>query len=607
MTERGLLSEDRVPRMKGSVVSVTREREAGDRSRRVELSALWAAYGDAVGWISELTDESGLKRRTGGRRLVGPLEWRRRIGGRFGVPVLLPKGCYSDDTQLRLATGRAIRSDGFDVEAFARVELPVWLSYGLGGGRGTMAAAERLARPRSTWWANSFRGWTNSGGNGAAMRVQPHVWAAEDLSDPMAYLQDVVRNAVCTHSHPRGVMGAVLHSLCVAHAMRKGTAPTAVDVSAAIRVGEQVPELVDSDSELRLWQASYEQAAGDFRKAWDEVLGEARGALDAAVRLELSGTGGEGYEKLVETLRLREPACRGSGLLTVLAATALAWCEGRVKEAVSIAANALGTDTDTIATMAGAVLGATSKTEPPCVLDSGLFRAEARRLSDIAGGRSGSSHVYPDLLHWQAPQTRADALVRSEDGRLAVRGLGLVGEADCIDGSPPVRQGNFGWRWVRLDLGQTLLVKHRDSIPKDPGVHFAPGPRARPRIGTAGQPRPREKVARPAGPSGRGKYSESGPPGGSTRGDRGDRVPGVVAYVAGRIGDDKVIGSALRRVVRDGSTGEIAGFVAALVELLRRQSGSSTVLREGRGEELLAEPSELGRQRALIGSVDGEE
>lgn len=607
MTRRSLLSEDRDSSMKVPVVSVAGEREAGDRCRRVELSALWAAYGDAVGWISELTDESGLKRRTGGRRLAGPLDWRRRIGGRFGASVLLPRGCYSDDTQLRLATGRAIRSDGFDVEAFARVELPVWLSYALGGGRATMAAAERLARPRSTWWANSFRGWTNSGGNGAAMRVQPHVWAAEDLGDPLGYLQDVVRNAVCTHSHPRGVMGAVLHSLCVAHALRTGSAPAAGDVSAAIRTGERVPEMVSSDSELRLWRASFEQAAGDFGKAWDEVLGEARVALDAAVRLDLAGTGGEGYEKLVETLRLREPACRGSGLLTALAATALAWCEWRVKEAVCIAANAVGTDTDTIATMAGAVLGATAKTEPPCVLDFELFRVEARRLSDLAVGRSGSSHVYPDLLHWQAPKTRADALVRSEDGRLAVRGLGLVGEADCIDGSPAVRRGNFGWRWVRLDLGQTLLIKHRDSIPRYVESQAALGSGARARIGTAEQRPKRKDATRPATASGLGPSPEPRRTRVASHGSREDRVAGVVAYVEGRISDDRVLGSTLRRVVQTGTTGEVAGFVTALVELLRRHSSSPMALREGRKQAAVGEPCELGQQRALIGPVDEEE
>src|SRR5438045_3321702 len=93
------------------------------RQHRVEAargSALWAAYGDALGFISELTDDAGLRRRTGGRRLEQPMEWRRRVGGRGGVNALLPVGCYSDDTQLRLAASRAITSSGFDVEAFAK-------------------------------------------------------------------------------------------------------------------------------------------------------------------------------------------------------------------------------------------------------------------------------------------------------------------------------------------------------------------------------------------------------------------------------------------------------------------------------------------------------
>lgn len=131
---------------------------AAETGTRVARSALWAAYGDALGWISELTDARGLKRRTGGAPLNEHVAWKRRIGGRSGVTASLPQGCCSDDSQLRLATGRAIRSDGFDVEAFAKVELPVWLSYGLGGGKSTCAAAAQLGRKNPTWWSNRFRG-----------------------------------------------------------------------------------------------------------------------------------------------------------------------------------------------------------------------------------------------------------------------------------------------------------------------------------------------------------------------------------------------------------------------------------------------------------------
>ena len=75
-----------------------------------------------------------------------------------------------------------------------------------------------------------------------------------------------------------------------------------------------------------------------------------------------------------------------------------------------IAANELGTDTDTIATMAGAILGAATEADPPVeVLDADLFRSEADRLAEIAGGGKPPNHAYPDLLHWSAPMIRADA------------------------------------------------------------------------------------------------------------------------------------------------------------------------------------------------------
>ena len=46
-------------------------------------------------------------------------------------------------------------------------------------------------------------------------------------------------------------------------------------------------------------------------------------------------------------------------------------------------------------------------------------------------------------------------------------------------------------------------------------------------------------------------------------------VQEVVAYAQAHIHDDRVIGRALRRVARKGTAGQIAGFTAALVDLLR--------------------------------------
>src|ERR1700726_3631681 len=117
-------------------------------------SALWAAAGDALGWITELSHgESGVRYRTGANTVTRPVAWVRTIGGRHGPKVELPAGTYSDDTQLRLAVSRSIRGNGsFDVEAFAKIELTVWPTYALGGGLGTKAAASNLARRGVNWF-----------------------------------------------------------------------------------------------------------------------------------------------------------------------------------------------------------------------------------------------------------------------------------------------------------------------------------------------------------------------------------------------------------------------------------------------------------------------
>ena len=434
-----------------------------DPAGSVRRSALWSAYGDALGWISELlTNEKGLKRRTSGAPLDKPIEWKRRIGGRSGVTVTLPRGCYSDDSQLRLATARSIRPDGFDVEAFSKVELPVWLSYKLGGGKSTTAAATNLARSPVQWYANTFRGWTDSGGNGAAMRIQPHVWSARSPDDPATFLPDVIRNAICTHSHPHGLMGAVFHALALAHAMAAGHPPSPEDLFNATNKVTDLFAFVQDDVEIaQYWRAEFERKSGAFDDAWARAVDDCKKSIQVAAETSKKSSV-ERYAAIVDGLMLRDPARRGNGMLTAVAAMGLIWSESQPESAMSIAANAIGTDTDTIATMAGAILGINAKTDPPVeVMDAKLFRSEADRLSEIAIGKTPKGHRYPDLLHWSAPKTHADALVRSGHGSYSVSGLG----AAELKGEPiKSRDNGFMWQWLKLAAGQTLLIKHRTDL-----------------------------------------------------------------------------------------------------------------------------------------------
>ena len=546
------------------------EVDASSHVSAVRRSSLWAAYGDALGWISELTDEYGLKRRTKGAPLSKPIEWERRIGGRSGVTAQLPIGCYSDDSQLRLATGRAIRSDGFDVEAFAKVELPVWLSYALGGGKSTSSAASNLTRPRVAWFSNTFKGWANSGGNGAAMRIQPHVWSSSAPADPETFLPDVVSNAICTHSHPHGLMGAVIHALTLAHTITTRRCPSPEDLFVAIEVAARLPEFMLSEIEVRqFWLPVFERESGPFDRVWERAIHDCRQAIriadDASTKL-----GTDGYAAIVEQLKLRDPERRGSGMLTAVAAVGLTWCEPRPEQALLIAANALGTDTDTIATMAGAILGITAESEPPVeVLDASLFRSESDRLAKIAQRElpPPPSHQYPDLLHWSAPRTRSDTLIRTGDGSLYVRGLGRAKAVGEPIASP---KDSFMWQWIELETGQTLLIKRRRKLMSGDGetVGF-PVRRSQHQVSPTSDRLGKVGSRLPSVSSRRSRDLAVQETASSRQSDPPLDLEAFLRYLEKHKDDDRRVGRAIRRVVNRGTQGQIAVFLSEMVDHLR--------------------------------------
>ncbi len=553
------------------------------RCARTRRSALWAAYGDALGWISELTDARGLKQRTGGAPLCRPIAWTRRIGGRSGVTTLLPEGCYSDDSQLRLATGRAIGLNGFDVEAFAKVELPVWLSYGLGGGKSTSAAAANLSRPSVPWFANTFKGWSNSGGNGAAMRIQPHVWATSALDDPESYLPDVVRNSICTHSHPIGLLGSVLHALTLAHAMTTGRQPSVDELLKATKIAARLPEIMQRDTEVgSYWRGAFERESGAFDDAWGRAIEECKDAVGVAGRSVSNANATDRYAALVERLKLRDPARRGSGMLTAIASVGLLWCEADPEKAMRLAANEVGTDTDTIASMAGALVGVAADLEPPNdVLDAALFRSEADRLTKIAcGGHTETRrHPYPDLLHWSPPRRRADTLVRTRDGSLYVRGLGPAQIVSDAESSP---RGDFLWQWIILESGQSLLIKRRadlEFMDDDVGTPPAQGSLFPTSIRGVEQlpPVADQQSAETEVPS---EMTRSEDLSAISKRDSSLDLQLALDYMIEHKDNDRSLGAALRRVVDKGTPGQIAAFIAALVDELLK---SKKVRQERRG------------------------
>lgn len=547
-----------------------------ERIARARGSALWAAFGDALGFISELTDEAGLRRRTRGQNLTFPIEWKRRIGGRSGVNATLPVGCYSDDTQLRLASGRAIGPTGFDVEAFAKVELTVWPAYALGGGLSTKAAASNLAKTTTAWFSNTYQGWRDSGGNGAAMRIHPHVWAARDLAEPPTFMLDVLRNSVCSHAHPTALLGAALHALTLAHTMATGDVPDPSTLAKLVDVAAGVPSMVRDDPQLgELWLTVWERESDrSFADAWQEACSDAHESIRTAERCVTSGSPTERYRAVLETLRLLEPDRRGSGILTVVAASALTWCDERPADALAIAANVVGSDTDTIATMAGALMGVVAREEPPVpMMDSGLIGEEAERLTELAEGVNRNGHRYPDLLTWTAPKTQADALFSDQDAGLHVAGLGPIRRT--LGDPMKAPQGPFQWQWAELAFGQTILIKRRDELPT---IHR---PDRLSDDNENRQPRGREARSVPPASDARAEGRSAGTA--TSRRPAADRsmattgrgrpldLRRVIEFVEREQRSDASIGYAVRRVANEGSPEQVAAFLSVLLDLLRQQ------------------------------------
>jgi len=433
---------------------------------------LWAAYGDALGFITELSNAQGVSRRTDGvMRITEPVGWKRRIGGKFGVTIRLPAGCYSDDTQLRLATCRSIRSDGtFDVETFSKIELPIWLSYALGAGRGTMIAANSLKRSNATWNSNFYRvdgsGYTEGGGNGGAMRIQPHVWCAARHLTNANVLRQVIRNAIVTHGHPRGILGAAFHALNLRDAVLCREIPGPPRWRAIIDELDTLPEIISSDEELTFyWLPQWEKQTGQtLRESVSHALEEMR--LDAEQierRMNAHAHTMEAYRELVREIGCMERRFVGAASKTALLAGYVGFAfHERPHEGLVEVVNLLGSDTDTIATMAGAILGVVARCDPPYpVMDQDYLIRESERLYQISEGIPSSNKDYPDLLYWRPPAQQIDVIGKFHD-KWAIQGLGYAEEMEIVaeqSGRTPTV-----WQWFRLEYGQCILLRRR-AIP----------------------------------------------------------------------------------------------------------------------------------------------
>lgn len=444
-------------------------------------SMLWSCYGDAMGYITELCDDKrNLAYRTHGLDHVTELiKWQRKLGGQYGVYMELPQGCYSDDTQMRLAVCRSINKNGkFDFETFSKIEVPVFLAYGLGVGKGTRDAGSSLVKKTVQWNTNFYETevtkYVNGGGNGAAMRIQPHVWATPPKVTTIDLIREIMRDVLITHGHPIAWVGAVFHALILRATLSSGHCPGPDSWDSIADESKSIVKCCQEDILLKdIWVPNWERLSGksisigvsqaiDDMKNDIKIISNIMGSADLN-NLEI-GTP-QKYKDVVSAIDAFNPKFRGSATKTALLATYISYYFSKnLSKGIEICANTLGSDTDTIASMAGAIMGAgTGATLPQKILDYEYLVKEAQRLYDISNDKIVNQFIYPDLLQWNLPKSQIDYTGYVNNG-FAIYGLGMLEP----QGEPiPQKIGTkiIHWRFFKTTFGQTLLLKYRPTPP----------------------------------------------------------------------------------------------------------------------------------------------
>jgi ADP-ribosylglycohydrolase/catechol 2,3-dioxygenase-like lactoylglutathione lyase family enzyme len=443
---------------------------------------LGAAIGDALGWPNEMPAR---RVRSDGIGEAGPATsfetWRRRSGGRF-MPheEVINAGEYSDDTQLLLCSARSLLHGADWHDHLVSKELLAWRLYQRGGGGATNRAVDLWIRGQSPWSLNEGdpqkRSYFEAGGNGVAMRILPHVvvGAQNESFRPTAYA--ILLNGIVTHGHPRALLGALAYGFALWQAMRlSGTLSYGQLIQLTIGKSEEWSAFPERGGLLSEWQR---QAQRGFPGSFDQVWAATSSEMLALLEKTLAGINAGAISidsRVLGDLGCFDRKINGSG--TVCAAAAIYLASKYApdpRNGLIEAASSKGADTDTIASMAGALLGVIAGIEwlqhyRNQLQDESYITKLAQRLEivqldqDQSSGTAVSttkpSHGLDRFLELLR-HSKNDDVFEVPDGRKA-----------SLEGIQPIKtssQNLQGIQWkLKTEDGQILYVKKLERKSKD--------------------------------------------------------------------------------------------------------------------------------------------
>ena len=312
-----------------------------------------SAIGDALGWPNEFRSSNTKKQ---SKPVSDFIEWQRRTGGRYWSHTeKILAGEYSDDTQMILAVARSLLSGKSWSSHFITNELPFWLEYERGGGRAMQSAASSWKNKTAPWQNKNPQSYFSAGGNGAAMRVLPHIVLHIYSSSFEPIADEIVTDAMLTHGHPRAIVGALCFAYALYYLFKK---------ESTLSYGELVKAVCEAKSQWGQFPTVFNNdwlSAANIEFAYNELWHNTVEATVHALEIVLEALSKGLLDSETETLsRLQyfDKAVNGAGDISAVVSIYLASkYANNPSLGLKSAANALGGDTDTIASMTGGLLG----------------------------------------------------------------------------------------------------------------------------------------------------------------------------------------------------------------------------------------------------------
>lgn len=314
---------------------------------------LASAIGDALGWPNETRANNTMKN---AKKSDYFIEWTRRCSGpNWHYEKILP-GEYSDDTQMILAVARSIIAGNWE-NIFSYKELPYWLEYQRGGGRALLKAANSCKKGILLWQSANSHEYFNAGGNGAVMRILPHVIVSSKKNFSEELILNVIKDSIITHGHPRAILGATCYAYALNYLLKKESILEYGELVAAVLGGQKEWGAFPDKEMFEDWvNVATHITHYNYLKEWDIVLANMVKQLQYISSVLKKGLMLDDREVLTHLECFGKVS--GAGDVAILAAIYLAsrYANNPVL-GIKTPALLVGMDTDTIASITGGLLG----------------------------------------------------------------------------------------------------------------------------------------------------------------------------------------------------------------------------------------------------------